>query len=361
MPHHSFETRLGTVHLEWDSEGLTSVRLPGGPLPDPRQVAPPPSFVTEAARRTQLHLAGTPQSFAAVPLASSRIAPFHGRVYACLREVPVGSSVSYTELARRAGSPGASRAVGSAMARNPWPLIVPCHRVVTERGALGGFSAPGGSATKARLLALEGAPPDAAAQLTLADRRLGAHIARVGPPGLLVTRPASLFAALARSIVYQQLTGKAAATILARVQALYPGGLAAEHAAAHTARLEDRELLACGLSRSKLAAFRDLGAKAAAGELPTVDEAERLGDDELVEMLSRVRGIGRWSVEMFMMFSLGRSDVLPVGDYGVRKGFSKLFKLPDLATEGELRSRGERWRPFRSVATWYLWRAADLP
>ncbi|RYZ64143.1 MAG: methylated-DNA--[protein]-cysteine S-methyltransferase [Proteobacteria bacterium] len=356
MPSATFDTAFGSAHVAWTERGIRSFRLPGGELPAP-EPGPMPEAIRRTLEKSRLHLAGTPQTFADAPLDFTDVSPFHAKVYRALREVPVGSTVSYIQLARRAGSPGASRAVGTAMAKNPWPLLVPCHRVLTERGTLGGFSAPGGVATKVRMLDLEGAGIDPLAQLTLADARLGKHIAAVGPCGLELKEPTSVFAALARSIVYQQLTGKAAATIFARVQALYPDGLRADY----TSRLDDDALLGCGLSRNKLAALRDLGARAVAGDIPSLAEARTLPDEELIATLSRVRGIGRWSVEMFAMFSLGRPDILALGDFGLRKGFQKLFELPELATEAELAARGERWRPFRSIASWYLWRAAELP
>ncbi len=356
MPSLAFDTDLGRAIVSWTARGLRSFRLPGGALPETEPAREPvPAFVRRAVQRAQQHLSGAPQSFDDVPLDLDELSPFQVAVYRALCKVPIGSTVSYMQLAKLAGSAGASRAVGTAMAKNPLPLFVPCHRVVTERGALGGFSAAGGVATKVRILALEGLTIDPSTQLTLADAVLGRHIAKIGACGLEVKRPASVFAALARSIVYQQVSTKAAATVFARVLAAYPNGLRAED----TAALGDQTFLACGMSRSKLAAFRDLSAKTLSGSIPTMAQASLLSDDELVAQLSQVRGIGRWSVEMFLMFSLGRPDVLACGDYGLRKGFQKLFKKQDLPTLDELAARGERWRPFRSTASWYLWRAAE--
>lgn len=355
MPSATFDTSLGRAYVAWTERGLQKLLLPGGPLPD-LVAGPTPKSVQRAIDLATLHLAGTPQSFDSVELDLDAVSPFHAKVYRALRRVPPGTTVSYTQLATRAGSPGASRAVGTAMAKNPLPLLVPCHRVLTERGTLGGFSAPGSVATKVRLLALEGLVVDPLVQLGLSDPVLGRHLAKVGACGLEVKHPASVFEALARSIVYQQLTGKAAATIFARVKALYPKGLRAED----TAALTDDALLGCGLSRSKLAAIRDLSAKAAAGAIPTLEQAITMADEDLIAQLSAVRGIGRWSVEMFLMFSLGRPDVLAYGDYGLRKGFQKLFRLADMPTAEQFAARGERWRPFRSVASWYLWRAAEM-
>ena len=119
-------------------------------------------------------------------------------------------------------------------------------------------------------------------------------------------------------------------------------------------------LRSAGLSRAKMLAIRDLAAKALDGTVPTAKQAHRMSDEELIERLDTVRGIGRWTVEMLLIFRLGRPDVLPVDDYGVRKGFAKMRKLAELPKPKELMAYGERWRPHRSVASWYMWRAAEM-
>jgi 3-methyladenine DNA glycosylase/8-oxoguanine DNA glycosylase len=126
-----------------------------------------------------------------------------------------------------------------------------------------------------------------------------------------------------------------------------------------SARISDEALLRAGLSRSKLLSLRDLARKAKNREIPTLAEAHHMADEEVVERLTEVRGIGRWTAEMFLIFRLGRPDVLPVDDYGVRKGFAAAFKRRELATREEVERRGERWKPYRTVASWYLWRAAE--
>jgi len=195
----------------------------------------------------------------------------------------------------------------------------------------------------------------ARAHLSARDRDLARLMRRVGPLRLELIDTKSAFGALAQAIVYQQLTGKAAATIFARVKALYPGRRLAPAAVAST---PDRRLRACGLSTAKTAALKDLAAKTASGAVPSLPRLRTMPDDEVVERLTAVRGIGRWTAEMFLIFRLGRPDVLPVGDYGVRKGFSIAFggALPSPA---DVERRGERWRPYRTVASWYLWRAVD--
>jgi len=170
----------------------------------------------------------------------------------------------------------------------------------------------------------------------------------------LAIRP---FDALAESIAYQQLSGKAAATIWGRVRALYPKKkyldpklvLATPH----------RKLRAAGLSRSKVAALKDLAAKTIDGTVPSGRALACMNDEEIIARLTGVRGIGRWTVEMLLLFDLGRPDVWPVDDYGVRKGFAKTFSRRKLPTPKQLMKIGEKWRPYRSVAAWYFWRALD--
>src|SRR5436309_1020887 len=167
------------------------------------------------------------------------------------------------------------------------------------------------------------------------------------------------FDALAESIAYQQLSGKAAATIFGRVRALYP----------KTKWLDPKKVLAtpddkfrsAGLSRSKIAALKDLAAKTLDGTVPSARALARMSDDEIIARLITVRGIGRWTVEMLLLFDLGRPDVWPVHDYGVRKGFAQTFRRRKLPTPKQLVKIGEKWRPYRSVAAWYFWRALDQP
>ncbi len=192
-----------------------------------------------------------------------------------------------------------------------------------------------------------------------ADPKLAQLISTVGPCGFKSRGAGSPFAALAESIAYQQLTGKAAATIFSRVLALYrPKRFPSPEDFLAT---PDQALREAGLSRSKIASVKDLSAKALDGTVPTLARLRRLEDEEIVERLTAVRGIGRWTVEMLLMFHLGRPDILPAGDYGVRKGFKKAFGTRGLPTPAQVLKRGERWRPFRSVASWYLWRAIDTP
>ena len=190
------------------------------------------------------------------------------------------------------------------------------------------------------------------------DPRLGQVIERAGPLRLELDVVQSPFAALAESIVYQQLTGRAAATIHGRLVGLFkperrlrPESLL---------RAPDELLRSAGLSRGKVAALRDLAAKTQDGTVPSMARLKRMENEEIIERLTAIRGIGRWTVEMLLIFRLGRPDVLPVTDYGVRKGFARAFRKRKLPTPGQLEKYGKRWAPYRSVAAWYLWRACEM-
>ena len=159
------------------------------------------------------------------------------------------------------------------------------------------------------------------------------------------------------AIIYQQLSGKAAATIHGRLLALFPDG----DGLAPQPLLDapDDLLRGAGLSRAKVAAVRDLAAKTLDGTVPPLDILKTLDDEAIIQRLTAVRGVGRWTAEMLLIFRLGRPDVLPIHDLGVRRGFQRTYGLDVLPPPKALHAHGERWRPYRSVASWYLWRAAD--
>jgi DNA-3-methyladenine glycosylase II len=200
-------------------------------------------------------------------------------------------------------------------------------------------------------------PRAAVEQLSAADPILARIIERAGPFTLELRRLHSPFEALARNIVFQQLHGNAAAAIHGRVVALF--GKERLHPEDILAAPEE-ELRAAGLSRAKLASLKDLAAKTLDGTVPTLARLRRMRDEEIIERLTQVRGIGRWTVEMLLMFRLGRPDVLPVGDYAVRKGYAVAYSLKEMPRPAELELYGERWRPYRSVASWYMWRVLEL-
>jgi DNA-3-methyladenine glycosylase II len=195
--------------------------------------------------------------------------------------------------------------------------------------------------------------------LARVDARLGKLIARVGPFSLTVAARFSPFEGLAHAIAHQQLTGKVALAILGRLTAAFPGRrfpLPEDIAGA-----DDALLRGVGFSGAKVAALKDLAAKVLDGTVPQASALRKMSDEEIVERLTSVRGVGRWTAEMLLIFRLGRLDVLPVDDFGVRKGFSLVYRREPMATPRELAAFGERWRPYRSVASWYFWRALELP
>ncbi len=188
--------------------------------------------------------------------------------------------------------------------------------------------------------------------LKKSDPILGRWISRIGAFTLKPERRQNSFEALAESILYQQISGKAAASIFAKVKPiLTPEGILRAPASA---------LRKAGVSRPKRLALKDLASKTAAGLVPTVAQMRRLEDEAIIERLTSVRGIGRWTAQMLLMFRLGRPDVLPATDYGIRKGFERVYRTRELPAPREIEARGERWRPFRSIASWYLWRSLEL-
>lgn len=197
----------------------------------------------------------------------------------------------------------------------------------------------------------------ATAHLAKRDRALAKWMKRIGPLDMDGWRkPFDTVDALSRSILYQQLSGKAAATIVGRVEAavgsrkLLPAALS---------RIDDPALRACGVSGNKVLALRDLCRRAEAGEVPAPRAMPKIDDATLIEQLTAVRGIGRWTVEMLLIFRLGRPDILPVDDLGVRKGAQVLDGLDEAPKPKELLARGEAWGPYRTLASLYLWRIAD--
>ena len=381
-----FDTEIGRCGIAWGARGIIGVQLPMGREAQTRarllerypgvvEAAIPPD-VQQALDDIVALLRGDARDLSGVMLDLENVPPFHRRVYEAARAIVPGATASYGEIAMQLGAPGSARAVGQALGRNPFAIVVPCHRVLAASGKVGGFSANGGIATKLRMLAIESAhtpgtgalfegdgkfhfdPDTALKHLRASDAALAKLMEGVGPFTMRLKRTPSLFAALAEAIVYQQLNGRAAETIFARVRALFPHaqeGLTARQ----ILRASDEKLRGAGLSASKLLSLRDLARRTVAGELPTLAELHEMDDEAIIVRLTEVRGIGRWTVEMLLMFRLGRPDVLPVDDYGIRKGFAVAFKKRELPQAADMEKRGERWRPYRTLASWYLWRAAE--
>jgi DNA-3-methyladenine glycosylase II len=189
------------------------------------------------------------------------------------------------------------------------------------------------------------------------DKAFAALIRRVGPPRIGIQRGRSPYEALMRAIAHQQLHGRAALAILARFEALYPADSfpAPELVLASS----EAELRACGFSGAKIAAMRAICAAALGGTVPTRRGSARLSDEALIERLTTIRGVGRWTVEMLLIFTLGRPDVLPADDFGVRDGYRVLYGLDEAPKPKALAEIGQAWSPHRSIAAWYLWRASD--
>lgn len=197
-------------------------------------------------------------------------------------------------------------------------------------------------------------PAAAAAELAARDPAMRKVIDVAGPPDLRRPRR-SAFEALARSICFQQLSGKAAETIFGRFVVAVGGDLTPGAVLATPVE----ELRRAGLSAAKAASVVDLASKVTDGTVP-LDRLGRLGDDDLVERLVVVRGIGRWTAEMFLMFHLRRLDVWPVDDLGVRKGYARIYGLPEMPAPKQLAALGDAFRPYRSIAAWYCWRAVEI-
>lgn len=378
-----FTTAIGRCGMTWSTAGITTVHLPEespaamrtlvaehAPGPVITLVDAPPA-VQAAAQRIDALTRGADDDLADLPLDTSGLSEFAASITAALRTVPPGDTISYGELAHRAGhhSSNMPRAVGQVLGRNRYGIVVPCHRVTAANGNIGGFSAHGGVVTKLRLLRAEGRG-DAAAEmpwnlgaahlaLRAADDDMGRLIDLVGHRVPRMRLASSTVAALAESITAQQVSGAAASAIYARLCALFPKALDGPTASG-IAGLSDAELRAAGLSASKVAAFRDLATRSLAGDVPELDELEAMDDDEIIAALTPIRGVGRWTVEMLLIFRLGRPDLLPVDDLAVRRGYEHLTGR-DTVTASELARLGEAWAPWRSVAAWYLWRASEFP
>jgi DNA-3-methyladenine glycosylase II len=199
--------------------------------------------------------------------------------------------------------------------------------------------------------------PEILRHLAAVDPVMGRIIRQHGDCGLKPETRRAPFQSLVQAIAHQQLHGAAANTILTRFQKLFPGRRFPR--AQDLARVTDEQIRACGFSFAKIKAIRDLAEKTLSGLVPATRQIRQLTDEEIILRLTEVRGVGRWTVEMLLIFQLGREDVLPVDDFGVRSGFGHAYRKGIMPRPAELREHGEKWRPYRTTAAWYLWRAAD--
>src|SRR5580692_2453302 len=195
------------------------------------------------------------------------------------------------------------------------------------------------------------------AHLSRLDKRLAKLIEKTGTFHFKLDTCDSVYESLLEAITHQSISGKAAATIFGRIRALGTEGRCPTPQQILAA--SDQTLREAGLSYAKAASMKDLAQKTIDGVVPTIEDAHALSDEELVTRLVSVKGIGAWTVEMFLMFRLGRPDVLPIHDYGVQKGFALTYNRPFIPKPRELAEFGERWRPYRSIASWYMWRAVE--
>lgn len=366
MAHHIFCTTIGKMVISWEDDKITRIHLPTRGLKIANDK--PPQWLKKVIREIQHHLQGKYSEFHDLPLDFSQVTEFQRLVLEGCRKIEVGMTLSYGELAESIGKPKAARAVGSALGKNPFPVVVPCHRVLASGRKIGGFSAEGEICTKYRLLQIEKvsavqvhsqilAWEQGQKSLEKADKVLKKAIRKIGTFHLENSSARSVFESLAKSIVYQQLAGAAAHSIWQRFCQLFPRQMPM---AKSTVKMTDEKLRGAGLSRNKMLAIRDLAEKTISGEIISdLRVIKTMTDEQIIENLTFVRGIGRWTVQMLLIFYLQRLDVFPEDDYGIRKGFAELYGLEELPKPREMRKSAEKWYPYRTIASWYLWRVAD--
>ncbi|MGA2657900.1 MAG: DNA-3-methyladenine glycosylase [Verrucomicrobiota bacterium] len=194
--------------------------------------------------------------------------------------------------------------------------------------------------------------------MSQADPILGELIAKVGPCTLEPDHARSPFQALVQAVAHQQLHAKAANTILSRFVGLFPHGRFPS--AQEVVDVDIAKLTGVGFSRAKAGYVKEIASMTLEGVVPGAGQIKRMSDDEIIKRLTRIKGVGRWTVEMLLIFSLGRPDVLPVDDFGIRTGFGIAYRKRKLPEPKAILRHGERWKPYRSIASWYLWRAVDL-
>lgn len=334
----------------------------------------PPKEIKFLIKQIENYFLGKPCKLEWSRFDLKKYSPFARKIYLELLKIKHGNTITYKELAAKIGNPSAARAVGTILGKNPIPLLIPCHRVIKSDGSVGGFSAEGGASQKIAMLALEGIKfpsktlkidtpsinnyeiDTAIKAISYADPDLAVWIKKLPRFNLALNANTTIFQALLEAIVYQQLTGKAAATIYTRLLDLFGTH---KITPLDIIRARDSELRKAGLSGPKILAIRDLAEKDLAGMLPDMKSLSNMCDDEIIQKLVNIRGIGRWTAEMVLIFKLGRLDVLPVDDYGLKKGLAILRNYQKLPSPKQLAHEGRIWRPYRTVASWYLWRIAE--
>lgn len=379
----TFPVANDTAGISWNAQGVTDLLLPEARAADVERklrkltgnktaATRLPASIKSLIRKIRLHLQGKLQDFADVPVCLDGATDFMREVYRTAQKIPAGTVTTYAELAAQLGKPKAARAVGTALGKNPVLLIIPCHRIIASSRKLGGFSAPGGVATKSALLQCEGVSLQKPAVLGSAaewqkavrylqkqDKQLAGIIKQVGMFSFQPHQRAEPLDALVSAIVSQQLSTKVANTILQRVRAVINKNGKAD--AKKVLATPDADLRAAGLSGMKVSYLKDLAQHVIDGKFPTLQDVQKLSDAQIIQLFTQVKGIGKWTVEMYLMFDLGRADIFPVDDYGIRKAIAKLHQLDDLPPAKSLAVYAEKWKPYRTVASLYLWRSLDMP
>jgi len=367
-----FDTFMGPVGFAWTPKGISQLDIGSatpeaaitslqGRKPNLNVVRLVPAAAREVTRRIKVHLKGRPDRFTDVPVDLTGSSEFSRVVLRTLRRVKPGQVITYGELAKKCRRPGAARAIGRIMGANPVPLIIPCHRCLGASGKLTGFSASGGVFLKARMLHSEGHIRNAEHEAGLThlkkrDKKLARIIKIIGPYQAISEETHPPYDTLVRAITHQQLSLKAGQTIAGRVRDLTPGK--SFPTPKEMLAIDPQKLRGCGLSNAKTGYVRDLAARVGDGRL-NLKRLRTMSDEEVIEKLTEVHGIGVWSAHMHLIFHLGRLDILPTGDLGVRMGAAKLYGLDEYATPAELTAIAEKWRPYRSLGSWYMWRALD--
>ncbi len=366
-----FETSQGAVGLVWTPKGINRLIL-GMTAENTAEVLSDDCPNSPTVKRVQGDLAllvkrikavmrGKIDNFEDIPVDFSGLGGFSLAVLKRLRKVKAPKVVTYGELAALCGKPKAARAVGRIMGANPVPLIVPCHRCLGKDGSMTGFSTEGGIDLKARMLFREGyvANTEYAAgikHLRRVDPVMRKIIKEVGPYRALPDKKRPAWDTLVTAIVHQQLSVKAGQTIAGRVQALSPGS--GFPTPTEVRGMLHQDLRAAGLSNQKVSYIQDLAIKVDEGLLK-LNSLRSLDDEAVITELIKVRGIGRWSAHMHLIFHLGRLDVLPTGDLGIQIAAARFYGLKEYATAAQLEEIGARWAPYRSMGSWYLWQGLD--
>lgn len=296
-------------------------------------------------------------------------------VYKNLKKIKAGDLITYKELAEMCHKPHSSQAIGKIVGQNPLPYFIPCHRVVAKNGP-GGFSANGGMETKKQMLLQEGYHLEHLqdAQRSIFDhglrpKKIVKEFLNLAPEFKEIVKKSSFFTpsdqkpeapypSLSKAIIYQQLSTKAANCIYQRfLQSQGGAGQILKASWVHKCTLLDLKNL--GVSSSKAQTLKILAQWELEGQMPTVKKIQDLPDHMIIRQLTQIKGIGRWTVEMYLIFGLGRLNVLSAGDLGLQKGYEKLYQIK-IQSPLELFTKTTHYSPLRTLGTWYLWRGLEF-